>query len=193
YKFTIGPAIAIVAPVPIAPLTGAQSSPRPILRAANATRSGPAGAITYRFEIASDAAFTSIATSGTTAEGTSETDFTAGRDLSRGTTYYWRVFALDANAGVASPPSPAQSFVVVQFSQADQVAAQIGVPLWPGVQPPGTIGHATMGGGWNLQTLHHVPTDTYFQSPTIEDARIFDLLDRGADPETAINWMNANG
>src|SRR5262249_19757081 len=77
YKFTIGPAIAIVAPVPIAPLTGAQSSPRPILRAANATRSGPAGAITYRFEIASDAAFTSIATSGTTAEGTSETDFTA--------------------------------------------------------------------------------------------------------------------
>jgi hypothetical protein len=29
--------------------------------------------------------------------------------------------------------------------------------------------------------------------PTIEQLRVFDLLDRGYDPQSALNWMNSNG
>ncbi len=60
FKFTVGPAVTINAPVPIAPLTNAQTGTRPALRVANAVRSGPAGAITYRFEISTVSSFASI-------------------------------------------------------------------------------------------------------------------------------------
>src|SRR5207247_1019127 len=65
YQFTIGPAITISAPVPISPLTGARTTQRPPLRVANAARTGPVGAITYRFEISTSPAFTPIAVSAT--------------------------------------------------------------------------------------------------------------------------------
>jgi len=45
-KFSVGPAVTIDAPVPIAPLNGAQTAARPTLRVRNATRQGPAGATT---------------------------------------------------------------------------------------------------------------------------------------------------
>src|SRR4051812_13710518 len=57
-KFTIGPAVTLGAPTPIAPVTGTQTQPRPTLRVVNSTRTGPAGAVTYRFEIATSSAFT---------------------------------------------------------------------------------------------------------------------------------------
>jgi hypothetical protein len=41
--------------------------------------------------------------------------------------------------------------------------------------------------------LYHVPTATFFQSPTVEMLRFFDLFDRGFDPDSAIAWMNGNG
>src|SRR4029450_8708518 len=50
-KFTVGPAITIDAPVPIAPLSGAQTAARPTFRVRNATRQGPAGTITYKFDV----------------------------------------------------------------------------------------------------------------------------------------------
>ena len=50
-----------------------------------------------------------------------------------------------------------------------------------------------MGDNWEPRTLFHAPTNTTFQSPTAEDIRIFDLLDRGFDPDGAISWLNANG
>ena len=192
-RFTVSPAIAISAPVPIGPLTGAQTSPRPVLRVTNAVRQGPAGPLSYTFEVARDSAFTSIVVSGTTTEGISETRFIPPGDLLVGATLFWRATAVDQQNGISSPPSAAQSFTVIPFSQAERVAAQLGVPLWPGAQPPGAVGHATMGDNWQIQTLHYVPTDTYFQSPTPEDLRIFDLLDRGFDPDSAIGWMNQNG
>jgi hypothetical protein len=41
--------------------------------------------------------------------------------------------------------------------------------------------------------LYHVPTATFFQSPTVEMLRFFDLFDRGFDPDSAIAWMNGHG
>ena len=73
------------------------------------------------------------------------------------------------------------------------MAQQLGVALWPGITPPGTTGQATMGSNWQIQTLHYLPTNVFFQSPDLEMLRIFDLLDRGFDPEGAAAWMNGNG
>jgi hypothetical protein len=191
-KFTVGPPITIAAPVPIAPLTGGTGSPRPALRVANAVKQGPSGPLTYRFEVATTSAFTTIVASGTNVEGINETGFIPTSDLPLGT-LFWRATATDTTNNVTSASSASQSFTVIPFTQAERLAQQIGATLWPGIQPPGTVGHATMGDNWSVQTLHHLPTNTFFKSPSVEDLRIFDLLDRGFDPEGAINWMNQNG
>ena len=44
-----------------------------------------------------------------------------------------------------------------------------------------------------MQTLYHAATMTTFVSPTIEELRLFDLIDRGMNPDAAIAWMHANG
>ena len=198
-KFTMGAAVVLNAPEPIGPLNGTSTSPRPTLRVTNSTRSGPTGAITYLFEIATSSAFTSIVLSATRAEGVNETAFTPNGDLPLNTTLYWRATASDASNSVSSSASRAQSFSTRPLSQAEAIAQQLGVVLWPGAQPPGTFGHATMGDdpnfgvGWGIQTLHYGPQDVYFQSPDVEMLRFFDLFDRGFDPDGAIGWMNSNG
>jgi hypothetical protein len=190
YKFTIGPPITINAPVPIGPLNGAQTGPRPALRVTNATRTGPAGLITYKFEIATTATFSSIIVSATNVEGINETGFIPTSDLPVNGVLYWRATAMDAANGVVSAPSAVQSFT--PNSQAGLVAAQLGVPLWPGIQPPGTTGHAVMGNYWTVEPITSFNGVT-FLNPPLDEVQIFDLLDRGMDPQSAINWMNANG
>jgi len=198
-KFTIGAQITISTPVPIAPLNGAQTAPRPALRVANVARTGPAGAITYKFEISTVASFASILMTGTNTEGVNETGFIPTSDLPSSGALFWRATAMDVANGVSSAPSPVQSFTASRPSQAQIIATQLGVPLWPGVQPPGTHGHATMGDdpalgvGWAVQTLFYAPGNVHFQSPDIEMLRYFDLFDRDFQPEAATAWMNANG
>jgi hypothetical protein len=192
FKFTVGPAITIFAPLPIAPLTGDQTTPRPALRVRNAVRTGPAGAITYKFDISTVSTFASLLMSGTNTEGVNETGFIPTSDLPTTTILYWRATAMDLANSVTSPPSAVQSFTANKPSQAALVAAQLGVPLWPGVQPPGTPGHATMGRDWNVEPLISF-TGVTFQNPPLDELQIFDLLDRGLDPVAAIDWMHANG
>ena len=198
-KFTMGAAVIISPPVPLGPLTGTTTPPRPDLHVTNAARSGPAGAITYLFEISTSSSFTSILVSATKNEGAGVTSFVPGSDLPIGSTFYWRVTAIDASNGVSSGPSSLQSFTTRALSQAELVAQQSNIELWPGIQPPGTLGHATMGNdpmfgvGWSPQTLYYFPQNIYFQCPDAEMLRFFDLFDRGFDPDSAIGWMNANG
>jgi len=197
-KFTIGAAVVVSAPSPIAPLTGATTSIRPTLRVTNATRTGPAGPITYRFEVSTSSTFNPVIVSVTTNEGVNETGYILTTSLTPGTTYYWRATAIDATNNVTSTASPIQSFTPTQ-SQAEALAAQIGITLWPGTTPPGQTGHATMGeagpfgAGWQPQTLYYAPGNVSFPSPDAEMLRLFDLLDRGMDPDGAIAWMNSNG
>jgi hypothetical protein len=192
YKFTVGPAITINAPVPIAPLTGATTSPRPALRVSNAARTGPVGAMTYRFEISTAATFPSVVATGTNAEGVNETGFVPPADLPLDTLLYWRAFAIDAANGVTSPASAVQSFTPHRPSQADLVAAQLGVPLWPGEQPPGAVGHATMGSFWTVEYVTSFD-GVRFLNPPLDQLQVFDLMDRGLDPQAAIDWMNGHG
>src|SRR5581483_4192059 len=171
---------------------------RPTLRVANVTRTGPAGAITYKFEVSTSTTFTPLVVNVTQNEGVNETGYILTNDLTPGTTYYWRATAIDAQNGVSSTPSPIQSFTPAR-SAAEALASQIGITLWPGATPPGTTGHATMGEagpfgqGWDPKTLYYAPQNAFFQSPDAEMLRLFDLLDRGFDPDGAIGWMNTNG
>ena len=191
-KFTVGPAIIINPPVPIGPLNGTQTRPRPTFRVTNSARTGPAGAITYRFEISTNSAFTAVISTATQPEGVNETGFIPNNDLPINIPLYWRATAIDAVNGVTSAPSAFQTFTTRPPSQADLVADKLGVPLWGGVQPPGTNGHATLGSFWNVEYITSFNGVT-FLNPPLDELQIFDLLDRGMDPQSAITWMNSNG
>src|SRR4051812_19866927 len=193
FKFTVGAPITIGAPTPISPLTNAETTLRPALRVNNASRAGATGAIVYRFEVARDSGFGSIILAGTNTEGVNETGFIPTSDLPARTLLFWRATATDTANNVTGIPSAIQSFTPLPPSQAETVAAQLGIVLWPGKVPTGSVGHATMGDNWQVQTLHYLPGNVFFPSPDAEMIRIFDLLDRGFDPDGAANWMNSNG
>jgi len=198
-KFTMGAPVTISPPAPLGPLTGTTTPPRPDLHVANAAHTGPAGPITYLFEIATSSAFTTIVMSATKSEGAGATSFVPGSDLPIGATFFWRATAIDASNGISSGPNAPQSFTTRALSQAENIAQLANIELWPGVQPPGTYGHAIMGDdpmygvGWYPQTLYYFPQNLTFQCPDAEMLRFFDLFDRGFDPDSAIAWMNANG
>jgi hypothetical protein len=199
FKFTIGPAISITAPVPIAPLTGAQTTLRPTLRVTNVTHLGPVGAILYKIEISTSSTFPSTVATATIAEGVTETDFTPTADLPAAT-LFWRVTAIDSASGVTSQASTVQSFTAVKpSSAAAQIAAQLGQVLWPGAVPSGVGGQAVLGDScdgspnWKIVTCFFPPAGVSFQAPTIDALRFFDLFDRGYAPQSAIDWMNSNG
>lgn len=190
-RFALGPVININAPVPISPLTNAQTVQRPALRVTNAVRTGPTGTVTYTFEIANSAAFSTVIETRTVPEGVNETGLIPAADLPMGSLLFWRATANDTANATSSAASQAQSFTVIP-SQAGVIALQRGVVLWPGVQPPGTYGNAKLGPGWDVKTIRDF-LGQLVPSPTLEQLRVFDLLDRGMSPDGAIAWMNANG
>jgi hypothetical protein len=51
---------------------------------------------------------------------------------------------------------------------------------------------AVLGDNWQDQSFKSSSGDV-FSSPTLEEVRIFALLDRGFDPQAAIDRMNNNG
>lgn len=192
YRFTIGPAITLGAPAPVAPLNGAKTFGWPTFTINNAARTGPVGAITYRFDVSSSADFATILATGTVPEGANQTRFTPGGQPPTQVTLYWRAAAIDQANSITGPYSVVQNFVTAPPSAASLIAAQQGVTLWPGTQPPGSIGNATLGSGWDIGTLNSF-NGVVFQSPTLEELQIFDLMDRGMSPQGAIDWMLGHG
>jgi hypothetical protein len=188
-------AIVINAPVPAAPSDGTTSTGWPTLTVNNSTRTGPAGSLVYRFDVSSTSDFNNIIVTSTVPEGSGQTSYTP--TLSPGpadqSTLYWRAVAIDPINMVASSASATQSFKYSNPpTKAGQIAAQQGVVLWPGVVPPGAPGGATMGNGWNIATL--VSFDgVQFLSPTIDELQLFDCMDRGMQPQQAIDWMHSHG
>lgn len=132
-KFTIGPAITIQAPVPSQPPSGGAASQRPTFTVVNASRSGPAGAISYRFEIATSAAFSPIVASGTVPEGTNTTSFTPEADLPADATFFWRAQALDAANAVTGAFSTPTSFTTTLSIDLSRVNYQrfVNISAWP--------------------------------------------------------------
>jgi hypothetical protein len=178
-KFTIGPAIAINAPTPVSPLTGTATAGTPTFTVNNATRTGPAGPITYRFDISSSSAFNPVGVTGTVAEGSGQTSFTPNTSLAANTTFYWRATALDQTNSVSSPPSAAQSIVTSLAIDLNSViisSAIAGAPQdiasWPQTATINVVeqdGNASTGGLMciSFTISDNWPSIPYFGDPTV--------------------------
>ncbi len=107
-SFTIGP-LSIPAPLPLQPLSGSFAQKRPTLTVANANRTGTPIALTYAFEIASDATFNRVVASGSVPEGVGQTSFRPSIDLTSGAAFYWRARAVSSLPAVVSADTAPQT------------------------------------------------------------------------------------
>jgi hypothetical protein len=198
-KFTIGASVTLSAPTAISPVNGASAGTQPVLTVVNAMSTGPAGPIAYRFDISTSATFATVVVSGSVVAGAGQTTFKSTTVLTTNATYYWRAVAIDQTNLVTSPASATASFITVSFpGVAAGIANQLGQVLWPGAVPGGTNGYAILGTNcdgtpnWGITSCVG-PSGIVFASPTLQMLQIFDLLDRGYDPQSAINWLVGNG
>jgi hypothetical protein len=109
-KFTVGPAVTIGAPTAVTPAAGAQTGARPTFTINNASVQGPAGPITYEFDVSTTNTFTSLVMKSSVVAGQNQTSFTPTSDLPINVTLFWRAIGSDATNAVTGPPSAAQSF-----------------------------------------------------------------------------------
>ena len=132
-SFVLGPQVSLQTPVPSFPAqNGVTSSTGASLSVVNVGRSGPAGVINYRFDVADSSSFSHLVFSGTQAEQSGgTTGITVNVRLSSGVTYFWRVTATDPVSGVSSV-SPAQTFTVTSFNVAtiNMVSSPSAFPTW---------------------------------------------------------------
>jgi hypothetical protein len=207
-KFTIGPAVSLGTPGLVSPANGSTVSTQPTLTVTNASHTGSVGAVAYRFDVSTSSTFATITYTGTAAEGAGQTSLTVTTALAVSTTFYWRATAIDTTNIATSPASATGNFTTAAFSgAAGNLAAQLGLVLWPGAVPGGVNGHAVMGtncnrdANWGPHSADAPPNTCYsplnggfyFPSPTLIMLQYFDLFDRGYDPPSAIAWLNANG
>jgi hypothetical protein len=110
-RFDMGPEVILQAPVLAEPANDGTASDRPTLRVVNAARSGPAGFLTYTFEVSEQSNFATLVYSGTQpeAQGSNFTSHTVAQQLEE-KTYWWRARANDDANRVVGPMSNAQSF-----------------------------------------------------------------------------------
>jgi hypothetical protein len=115
--FNVGPQVVIQAPTLLSPANGAQSGgSQSTLTVTNASRTGPAGQIVYRFELSDSSAFTNLIAVMTVVEqGGGQTTAQVSANLTTNATYYWRVLASDPSSGASSPYSSVFSFQYVPF------------------------------------------------------------------------------
>lgn len=109
-SFRTPPAPVIIGtPVPISPVGNVTTANlRPTLTATNGAISGPAGVVSYRFEVDEGTSFGApVATIVVLASGSGTTTATLAGDLEAGSSYFWRVSASNANITTSwSAPQP---------------------------------------------------------------------------------------
>ena len=110
-SFGLGPQVVIQAPAPVSPTQGGSASGNPTLTVNNAAKTGPAGTIFYRFEVATTASFASLVFANTIAEQGGQTSIVVpvAANTPAGT-YFWRVQASDPSNAVTSAFSTVFSF-----------------------------------------------------------------------------------
>jgi len=108
-KFTIGPAVVINAVTNPDPASGGQTGAFVTFTVTNAVVTGPAGPLSYRFDLSSSSSFSPLAASGTVRQGNGQTSYQPNAELPPDSTFYWRVTVADASNGVATT-SPTFSF-----------------------------------------------------------------------------------
>jgi hypothetical protein len=150
-KFTIGPAIVVNAPQLVSPASGAATTGRPALTVINAPRSGPAGPLTYRFELANNNTFSPVVTTANVAETAGQTTYQPFQALPANRTFFWRVTAIDQANNISGPASATGSFVTSLTLDLNQVVYVRGpnVASWPQsaiIQSVEQDGNAATGG-----------------------------------------------
>jgi len=184
----------IQAPAPVLPVNGATTVGWPVFRVNNSARTSNAGAIVYKFEVSTSQAFAAILITQNVSETPGQTSFAppANQPAPSQNTLFWRVTATDTTNNVSSPPSVVQTFTYSPPTPQALLAIQAGYVLWPGIQPPGTPGHAQLGANWNVAVITSFDGVRHTK-PTLEQLQVYDLMDRGLDPASALNWMNTFG
>jgi hypothetical protein len=113
--FGVGAAVTLGTPVLSAPGSGATVGGQPTLTVSNVSRTGPAGAIVYRFEVSQSSTFASVLAAATAAEqGGGTTSATINAGLGNGN-YFWRAQASDPSNGITTPYSSVSPFTVQLF------------------------------------------------------------------------------
>jgi hypothetical protein len=112
-SFAVGPAVIIQTPVLGDPPNNGSADEQPTLNVNTVQRTGPAGPIFYRFEVAEASSFSSLVYTATVAERTdlSYTPHKVTTKLAE-KTYFWRVRASDPASGATSQYSSAAQFKV---------------------------------------------------------------------------------
>lgn len=133
-SFFLKPNIEFAAPDPLEPSDGsAVYTKRPSFIITNSTVSGTPGAVTYEFQVSSNAAFSSLVTSGTTPEQNSRSSWTPTVDLPE-STLFWRARALDTSNQITGPFSKVLQFerkFGLDFDTAVYLSPYPNISKWP--------------------------------------------------------------
>ena len=132
-QFNVGPEVVLQAPGITNPTNGGQLSSQALLTVNNAQRTGPAGPLTYRFEISDSPSFGNLPfVAPNVAEQGNQTSVRMDANLTPNGTYYLRVRASDNGNGVTGPYSSTVQFRYVPFdlSQAIMVNSPSDLAFW---------------------------------------------------------------
>jgi hypothetical protein len=180
-SFDVFTPVVINAPDPVSPAAGVTvDTLRPTLVVSNAPRSGPAGAISYSFEVADNEAFANRSVF-TVGEGSTQTSLAAPGDVPYNVVYYWRVRAFDPTT--VGPYSATRTF----RTPAAPAPTPIPIPA-PGPAPAGPV----PGDALNLSTaqVYNSPADVASWAPTAKITSISMSPSSGLDLEftTKNSW-----
>jgi hypothetical protein len=114
-KFSIKAPVSISAPVLVSPINGETTGAIPHFVVNNSAQSGAVGTIAYNYQVSRNNTFTDKVESGfATQQSGTQTAWDGKISLTGGTTYYWRVWANDADSN-SSDYSATGSFRVQVF------------------------------------------------------------------------------
>lgn len=145
----IGPEVVIQKPVLGDPAPNAQVAENPTLNVNRVSRTGPAGAIRYRFDVSEASSFASLVYTATVDERTDlpYTPHIVTTKLTVDKTYFWRVQASDPSNAVTSAFSDAAPFKVaraVDVTKVNYVCGSPNVSTWAATSRVQLVG---FGGG----------------------------------------------
>lgn len=110
-KFRVGPQIVINAVASAdSPANGGQTGSLVTFTVPNAVVTGPAGTLSYRFDVSTTSSFSSLLASGTVAQGSGRTSYAPNIEFPAETTLFWRVTVSDPANAITGPVSPTFSF-----------------------------------------------------------------------------------
>jgi hypothetical protein len=156
-SFTIGPEIVIQAPVLSSPGANEEVNETPTLTVINAQRTGPAGTIFYRFEVAATSDFANLVYSATVQErgDLPYTPHQITQKLAADTLFWWRVIATDPANDVSSPYSGGNPFKVVKQFDLRNVTIVLGAANIANWQQTATISDAYFDPAQRMLCIFH--------------------------------------